>query len=202
MAQMPRFNLIFLGLGWPWVGEFVGFITVFMCFSTQHNLVNRKHPIYSETLLTFPDNGIFYRDSEWAQLIGLSIMLYWSSCFCFAFLGFDMTAKGSRSRLGGGWAERPAVSVTVSMLVTVTETDGDRDGYRDGDGDRDGYRDVTVTVIGMVMVTLTGIVTVTMLVTVIVTVTAAVAVTVTATVADIVAVTVVVAVAVTVTAAV
>ena len=23
------FNLIFLGLGWPWVGEFVGFIIIF-----------------------------------------------------------------------------------------------------------------------------------------------------------------------------
>ena len=32
--QMPFFNLIFLGLGWPWVREFVGFIVMFtgMCF--------------------------------------------------------------------------------------------------------------------------------------------------------------------------
>ena len=37
------FNLIFLGLGWPWVGEFVGFIIVFTCVPTQHSLVNRKH---------------------------------------------------------------------------------------------------------------------------------------------------------------
>ena len=36
--------VIFLGLGWPWVGEFVGFIILFICFPTQHNLVNRKHP--------------------------------------------------------------------------------------------------------------------------------------------------------------
>ena len=28
--------LIFLGLGWPWVGEFVGFIVMFICFPTQH----------------------------------------------------------------------------------------------------------------------------------------------------------------------
>ena len=26
------FNLIFLGLGWRWVGEFVGFIIIFTCF--------------------------------------------------------------------------------------------------------------------------------------------------------------------------
>ena len=37
---MPLFNLIFLGLGWPWVGEFVGFV-IFTCFPTQQNLVNR-----------------------------------------------------------------------------------------------------------------------------------------------------------------
>ena len=29
VAEMPLFNLIFLGLGWPWVGEFVGFIIIF-----------------------------------------------------------------------------------------------------------------------------------------------------------------------------
>ena len=45
VAQMPLFNLIFLGLGWPWVGEFVGFITTFIRFPTQQNSVNRKHPI-------------------------------------------------------------------------------------------------------------------------------------------------------------
>ena len=31
------FNLIFLGLGWPWVGEFVDFIIILVCFPTQHN---------------------------------------------------------------------------------------------------------------------------------------------------------------------
>ena len=30
---------------WPWVGESVGFIIVFVCFPTQQNMVNRKHPI-------------------------------------------------------------------------------------------------------------------------------------------------------------
>ena len=37
-------NLIFLGLGWPWVGEFVGFMIIFTCFPTQQNLVYRIHP--------------------------------------------------------------------------------------------------------------------------------------------------------------
>ena len=45
VAQMPLQNLFFLRLGWPWVGEFVGFIITYTCFPTQHNLVNRKHPI-------------------------------------------------------------------------------------------------------------------------------------------------------------
>ena len=37
----------FLGLGWPWVGEFAGFIVTFTRVPTQHNLVlvYRKHPI-------------------------------------------------------------------------------------------------------------------------------------------------------------
>ena len=38
------FNPIFLGLGWPWVGEFVGFIVIFISFPTQQRFVNRKHP--------------------------------------------------------------------------------------------------------------------------------------------------------------
>ena len=38
-------NLIFLGFGWPWVGEFFGFI-IFIRFPTQQNLVYRyrKYP--------------------------------------------------------------------------------------------------------------------------------------------------------------
>ena len=39
------FNLIFLGLGWPRVGGFVGLIIMFRCFPNQQNLVNRKHAI-------------------------------------------------------------------------------------------------------------------------------------------------------------
>ena len=42
---MPLFNLIFLGLGWPWVvGEFDGFIKIVICFPTQQWLVYRRHP--------------------------------------------------------------------------------------------------------------------------------------------------------------
>ena len=44
MAQNATFNLFFLGLGWPWVGEFDGFTIVFILFPTQQKLVNRKHP--------------------------------------------------------------------------------------------------------------------------------------------------------------
>ena len=36
-------NLFFVGLGWPWAGEFVGFITIFTCLPTQQNLVYREH---------------------------------------------------------------------------------------------------------------------------------------------------------------
>ena len=46
------FNLIFLGLGWPWVGEFDGFIVIFVCFPTQQNLVYRKHPIEPRNTLS------------------------------------------------------------------------------------------------------------------------------------------------------
>ena len=48
-GPIVNFNLIFLGLGWPWVGEFVGFMINLpgICFPTQQNLVDRKHPINS-----------------------------------------------------------------------------------------------------------------------------------------------------------
>ena len=37
-GPIATFNPNFLGLGWPWVGEFVGFMIMFTCFPTQHNL--------------------------------------------------------------------------------------------------------------------------------------------------------------------
>ena len=36
-------NLFFLGLSWPWVGEFVGFI-IFICFPTQQNFGKSQTP--------------------------------------------------------------------------------------------------------------------------------------------------------------
>ena len=53
------FNLFFLGLDWPWAGEFVGFIIILICFPTQHNLVNRQHPIVTVTITdSIPGIGI------------------------------------------------------------------------------------------------------------------------------------------------
>ena len=46
VAQNATFNPFSLGLGWPWVGEFVGFIIICVCFPIQANLVNRKTPQY------------------------------------------------------------------------------------------------------------------------------------------------------------
>ena len=49
-------NLFFLGLRWPWVGEFVGFIILrssiylVLCFPTQQNLVTRKNTLLRERL--------------------------------------------------------------------------------------------------------------------------------------------------------
>ena len=43
-GPIATFNLILLGLGWPWVGEFDGFIIIVVCFPTRHNLVHCKHP--------------------------------------------------------------------------------------------------------------------------------------------------------------
>ena len=42
------FDLILLGLSWPWVGEFVGFTIMFFVFPTQQKLGNRKHPYQQE----------------------------------------------------------------------------------------------------------------------------------------------------------
>ena len=53
MAQMPLFNLFVLGLGWPWVGEFVGFIIMFIrLFPNQHNLIYRNHPTARTALIS------------------------------------------------------------------------------------------------------------------------------------------------------
>ena len=36
--KMPLFNPFFLGLGWPWVGEFVGFIVAFLHVSNPNRI--------------------------------------------------------------------------------------------------------------------------------------------------------------------
>ena len=52
------FSLIFLGLGWPWVGEFVDFTVIFTCFTTQQNLVYTRHREH-------PDERSFPFPREW-----------------------------------------------------------------------------------------------------------------------------------------
>ena len=87
-GPIVTFVLIFLGLGWPWVGEFVGFIIVFtryhICFPKQHNLVNRKYPIAVITTLLLsyryltrePRWELLWRLlSGWQKTIGISVGL-------------------------------------------------------------------------------------------------------------------------------
>ena len=66
MAQMPAFNVIFLGLGWPWVGEFDGFITIFTCFPTQHNLVYIARVRQVKTAHSGHFSGRYYSRCAWA----------------------------------------------------------------------------------------------------------------------------------------
>ena len=52
VAQMPLSTYFsWVGLGWPCIGGFVGFIIIFLCFPTQQKLVNRKHPVVSAVCL-------------------------------------------------------------------------------------------------------------------------------------------------------
>ena len=44
VAQNACLNPIFLGLGWPWVGEFAGFIIISICFPTQHKFGKSRTP--------------------------------------------------------------------------------------------------------------------------------------------------------------
>ena len=76
VAQNATFNLFFLGLDWPWVGEFVGFILIFTCFPTQQHLVNRKHSIHAQSSTTLAENIItiwfsHYRP-KWCYITGRS----------------------------------------------------------------------------------------------------------------------------------
>ena len=52
-------NLFFLELGWPWVGEFDGFIIIFICAPTHQNWLNRTH-----LGITFVDTVIAWGDGR------------------------------------------------------------------------------------------------------------------------------------------
>ena len=54
VAPMPLLTYFFLGWVGLGVGEFVGFIIRFLCFSTKHILVNRKHPDHRVTTAGLP----------------------------------------------------------------------------------------------------------------------------------------------------
>ena len=43
-GSYATFNLVFLGLGWPWVGEFVGFVRIFTCFSNPTEFGKSQTP--------------------------------------------------------------------------------------------------------------------------------------------------------------
>ena len=50
-GPIATFNLFFIGLGWPWVGEFVGFIIIFTCFPTQHNFGKSQNTVLDNDLI-------------------------------------------------------------------------------------------------------------------------------------------------------
>ena len=68
-------NLFFLGLGWPWVGEFVGFIIISICFLTQQNLVKRKHRI-NIVLRYYLIPGTYYRTPLRPETHGTSVLTF------------------------------------------------------------------------------------------------------------------------------
>ena len=47
------FNLYFWSVGLALGGEFVGFTSIFTCFPTRPNLVNRKHPIQKHSTVSW-----------------------------------------------------------------------------------------------------------------------------------------------------
>ena len=51
------FNPFFLRLGWPWVGEFVGFTITFIYFPTQQNFVSQT-PYLIQMVLLFRDRVV------------------------------------------------------------------------------------------------------------------------------------------------
>ena len=90
MAQMPLFYLIFLGLSWPWAGEFDGFIIMFTCFPTQQNSVYRKHPSilrfssFSKSQAVTVTDG--YRHAPAARVSKRHFFFFFSGLFWFLSL--------------------------------------------------------------------------------------------------------------------
>ena len=46
VAQNATFNLIFLGFGWPWVGEFIGFMVISICMFSNPILFGKSQTLY------------------------------------------------------------------------------------------------------------------------------------------------------------
>ena len=75
------FNLIFLGLGWPWVGELVGFIIILVCFPTQPCFGKSQTPCYDGSQfqhlfllqnVSHTDSKLFVPKNEGVVLKGLT----------------------------------------------------------------------------------------------------------------------------------
>ena len=99
----PTFILFFLGLGWPWVGEFVGFIVL-------QNLVDRKHPIGQ--VVRYP---LFVeRVTSWMNFNTWYTAVF---LFCWLFLGLFFTS-GALLQLRQyifSWLAFPFVLRTISF---------------------------------------------------------------------------------------
>ena len=72
------FNLIFLGLGWPWVGEFVAFIIIFTRFPTQQNLVYCKLP--NNTLSSRGQSTMMHQAGHYTFFCGVTISRHINRC--------------------------------------------------------------------------------------------------------------------------
>ena len=81
-------NLMLLGLGWPWVGEFAGFIIIFTYFQLKHNLGDRQHP--STGHRPFP----WERVKVYFELLKVSLLFLRYDIPCGASI-FRPAARGS-----------------------------------------------------------------------------------------------------------
>ena len=86
------FSLIFLGLGCPWVGEFVGFILIFTCFPTQQS----QTPQYT-TVSVVPVFAV-------PLLVETPIMV-------------DTTARDHGAFVGRGLIKYPGSAMTAQVLA-------------------------------------------------------------------------------------